>query len=112
MAGISLLNGIHSQRTNGVGDGRKNGRSHIQFSLVAECAASPLRVYVLLAGRLGIINQTGRNTLGNSVKNKDFQPLRLASTMRKIIGVKINCIANSILPPGTTMLLGRDMKES
>ncbi len=44
MTGIGLLHGIHGQRANGVGDGRKNGRSHVQFSLVAECAASPLRV--------------------------------------------------------------------
>ena len=37
--------------------------------------------------------------------------LRL-SISRKIIGVKISCMASSILPPGTTMLLGRDMNES
>ena len=32
--------------------------------------------------------------------------------MRQMKGVKINCIANSILPPGTTTVLARDMKES
>ena len=37
--------------------------------------------------------------------------LRL-SISRRIIGVKISCMASSILPPGTTMLLGRDMNES
>ena len=31
------------------------------------------------------------------------------SIMRQMKGVKISCIASSILPPGTTMMLGRDM---
>ena len=34
------------------------------------------------------------------------------STSRMIIGVKISCIASSILPPGTTSVLARDMNES
>ncbi len=37
--------------------------------------------------------------------------LRL-SISRQIIGVKISCMARSILPPGQTMVFGRDMKES
>lgn len=35
--------------------------------------------------------------------------LRPVSTRRMIEGVKISCIANSIFPPGTTMLFARDM---
>ena len=31
--------------------------------------------------------------------------------MRQMKGVKISCIASSILPPGTTMVLARDMNE-
>ena len=31
---------------------------------------------------------------------------------RRMSGVKINCIASSIFPPGTTMMLGRDINES
>ena len=34
------------------------------------------------------------------------------STSRMIIGVKMSCIASSILPPGTTSVLARDMNES
>jgi hypothetical protein len=34
------------------------------------------------------------------------------SISRKIIGVKISCIARLILPPGTTMMFGRDIQES
>ena len=34
------------------------------------------------------------------------------STSRRIIGVKISCIASSIFPPGTTKVLARDMNES
>src|SRR5262249_41914892 len=34
------------------------------------------------------------------------------SISRQIMGVKINCIARSILPPGQTMVLARDMNES
>ncbi|SPX79332.1 Uncharacterised protein [Mycobacterium xenopi] len=34
------------------------------------------------------------------------------SMSRRIIGVKISCIAKSILPPGHTIVLGRDMNES
>jgi len=33
------------------------------------------------------------------------------SIRRQIIGVKMSCIARSILPPGHTMVFGRDMKE-
>src|SRR5262249_2660406 len=36
----------------------------------------------------------------------------LHSSRRQIIGVKINCIARSIFPPGHTMVFGRDMNES
>jgi hypothetical protein len=32
--------------------------------------------------------------------------------MRRMNGVKISCIASSILPPGTTTVLARDMNES
>ena len=34
------------------------------------------------------------------------------SINRQIMGVKINCSARSILPPGQTMVLARDMNES
>lgn len=34
------------------------------------------------------------------------------SISRRISGVKMSCMASSILPPGTTMQLGRDMNES
>src|SRR5262252_627738 len=34
------------------------------------------------------------------------------SIMRQMNGVKISCIASSILPPGTTIVLARDMNES
>ena len=37
--------------------------------------------------------------------------LFLRSIMRQTNGVKINCMASSILPPGTTTVLARDMKE-
>lgn len=37
---------------------------------------------------------------------------RFASISRRIIGVRISCIARSILPPGTQMMFGRDMNES
>jgi len=30
----------------------------------------------------------------------------------RMSGVKINCIASSIFPPGMTMMLGRDINES
>ena len=36
---------------------------------------------------------------------------RLRSISRRISGVRINCIASPILPPGATMLLGRDIDE-
>lgn len=36
---------------------------------------------------------------------------RADSTSRQIRGVKISCMARSNLPPGTTMLLARDMNE-
>src|SRR5882757_5197447 len=36
----------------------------------------------------------------------------LHSIKRQIIGVKINCSARSILPPGQTIVLARDMNES
>ncbi len=36
----------------------------------------------------------------------------LFATISKINGVKINSIAIPILPPGTTIVLGRDIKES
>ena len=40
-------------------------------------------------------------------------PARLRrSIRRRIIGVKISCIARSIFPPGQTMVFGRDMNES
>ena len=38
-----------------------------------------------------------------------FRPV---STRRQISGVKISCMASSILPPGTTMLLALDMNEA
>jgi hypothetical protein len=50
-------------------------------------------------------------TLDRAVRPAGQARLRL-SISRRIIGVKISCMANSILPPGTTMLLGRDMNES
>jgi hypothetical protein len=34
------------------------------------------------------------------------------SISRQINGVKISCMASSILPPGTTMVFARDMNES
>jgi len=37
---------------------------------------------------------------------------RFRSMSCRIIGVKMSCIASSILPPGTTIEFGRDMKES
>lgn len=37
---------------------------------------------------------------------------RRASMIFNIIGVKISCIANSIFPPGATMIFGRDRNES
>ena len=40
------------------------------------------------------------------------QASRRASMNRRMSGVKINCIASSIFPPGTTMMLGRDINES
>jgi hypothetical protein len=36
----------------------------------------------------------------------------LLSTKRKFIGVKTRCIARSIVPPGTTSGLARDMDDS
>lgn len=36
----------------------------------------------------------------------------LRSISRQIIGVKTSCMARSILPPGHTIVFGRDMKES
>src|SRR5581483_446526 len=36
----------------------------------------------------------------------------LHSSRRQIMGVKMSCMARSILPPGHTMVFGRDMKES
>jgi hypothetical protein len=40
------------------------------------------------------------------------QAWRRAVISRRMSGVKISCIASSIFPPGTTMMLGRDMNES
>ena len=40
------------------------------------------------------------------------QARRRACISRRMSGVKISCIASSIFPPGTTMMFGRDMKES
>jgi hypothetical protein len=41
------------------------------------------------------------------------QPRRFfSSIMRSMMGAKMISMAKPILPPGTTMLLGRDMKES
>jgi DNA-binding PadR family transcriptional regulator len=37
---------------------------------------------------------------------------RFSFISRRISGVKISCMASSIFPPGTTMMLGRDMNES
>jgi hypothetical protein len=37
---------------------------------------------------------------------------RLTSMSFKIIGVSMSCMANSIFPPGATMMFGRDMNES
>src|SRR3569623_844491 len=37
--------------------------------------------------------------------------LRLALTRSRISGVRISSIANPILPPGTTIVFGRDMNE-
>src|SRR5262249_13186876 len=34
------------------------------------------------------------------------------SSRRQIMGVKINCMARSIFPPGQTIVLARDMNES
>ena len=34
------------------------------------------------------------------------------SIIRQMNGVKMSCMESSILPPGTTMVLARDMKES
>ena len=58
----------------------------------------------------------GRPPARSALSQIDTEPagqarLRL-SISRKINGVKISCMASSILPPGTTMLLGRDMNES
>ncbi len=36
----------------------------------------------------------------------------LRSSRRQIIGVKMSCIARSILPPGQTIVFERDMNES
>ena len=44
-------------------------------------------------------------------RSRARQSLR-RSISRQIMGVKMSCIARSILPPGQTMVLGRDMKES
>jgi hypothetical protein len=55
--------------------------------------------------------ETCRGWMLNSAEPTGQARLRL-SISRKIIGVKISCMASSILPPGTTMLLGRDMNES
>ena len=41
-----------------------------------------------------------------------LRPRRLRSMICRISGVNISCIANSILPPGQTSVLGRDMNES
>ena len=44
MAGISLLNCVHGQGADGVGDGGKNGRSHVGYFLVADIAAGSQRI--------------------------------------------------------------------
>ena len=47
-----------------------------------------------------------------SVSYRYYAARRLRSTRRRIIGVRISCIASPILPPGATMLLGRVIHES
>src|SRR5215471_11146158 len=52
---------------------------------------------------------------GNSKRKKQKQQNQTRACRSrncKIIGVKINCIASPIFPPGTTITLGRDIKES
>jgi hypothetical protein len=48
----------------------------------------------------------GRQRCVHRVNSRRFRSIR-----RRIIGVKINCIASPILPPGQTMLLGRLIHE-
>lgn len=45
-------------------------------------------------------------------KHQNYRYVLLFATISKINGVKINSIAIPILPPGTTIVLGRDIKES
>jgi hypothetical protein len=54
----------------------------------------------------------GATSSRQSGRGAGAQAWRRAAISRRMSGVKISCMASSILPPGTTMMLGRDMNES
>ena len=118
VAGIGLLHGVHGERTNGAGEVVEHGLLEI-----AECRHQMLpesrggrSENPELSPKPAPLNRIGpdRRTRCKSggVVNQPPRTLRAFSARRRIIGVKMSCIARSILPPGTTIVLDRDMNES
>ena len=82
VAGVGLLNGVHGQGAQRVGE-------------------------FVVAAALGAQHAVGRGTGHHRTPRARLR----RSIMRQINGVKINCIASSILPPGTTSVLARLIHE-
>lgn len=83
------------------GGSRMTGNENTGQSAIANCVA--LGVLRLPAGAHPICAMP--------VPAERFYKRRFLSIKRKIIGVKINCMANPIFPPGMTKVLGRVIQE-
>ena len=70
--------------------------------------------FVIFCGFISALRERPKLQFFRAVEmNARNYPARFCCSFSfKIIGVKINCIANSCLPPGTTIQFARDINES
>ena len=70
--------------------------------------------FVIFCGFISALKERPKLQFFRAVEmNAGNYPARFRCSFSfKIIGVKINCIANSCLPPGTTIQFARDINES
>ncbi len=126
MPGVRLLHGIHGERAQYVGEIVANRSVHRGETLRKICErrvrltltsgnytrGAPLQRARGAGSDAGFQTRVGRNTPIACSTGPRRAPIRLRSSIkRQIIGVMMSCIASSSLPPGTTILFGRDMNE-
>jgi hypothetical protein len=108
MAGVRLLHGVHRQRPYHVHDvaAACAGCDRLRWSARRGSHSSRVRSSFTFRRLQAHMTKAKTGTV------QATSALRRRSISRRIMGVKMSCIASSILPPGATMVFGRDMNES